>query len=406
MNGALAGIRVLDLTTNIAGPCATMILAHLGATVLKIERPDDGDDARHMAPFHGPWSAYFLAINRGKRSVAVDLRRPEGRQILLRLAERADVFIENMRGGKAAALGLDETSVRTVRPDIVYASLSAYGPRGPEREKAGYDALLQARTGIVSVTGEEGSAGARAGISLLDMGTGIWGALGVLAALFEHGRTGRGQRVDGSLFQTGVSWMAYHLLARQFTGRDPRPQGMRHEAFSPYGEYPTADGVILIGVSNDRLFARLCRAIGQSALADDLRFTTNALRVEHRAALDEQIASLLRARTTSAWLRRFDEEGVPSSAVQTTGQLLEDPQLAALGQMETVALPDLAAVLSPGLPLQLSEHQGDAALGPPPRLGEHTAEALGEAGFSAAEIDELARRGVVALDTTEAACAR
>src|SRR5579885_1900785 len=201
--GPLHGIRVLDLTSNIAGPCATLILAGLGAEVIKIERPGSGDDARHMAPVNDDgWSAYFLAINRGKRSVVLDISTPEGVALALRLASRCDVFVENFRGGKAEAMGLGEAAVRAVRPRIVYASLSAFGPRGPDFEKPGYDALVQARTGIQSVTGEPGSAGARAGVSVLDMGSGMWAAVGIIASLYE----GKGGRVDASLYQTGIMW--------------------------------------------------------------------------------------------------------------------------------------------------------------------------------------------------------
>jgi crotonobetainyl-CoA:carnitine CoA-transferase CaiB-like acyl-CoA transferase len=361
-----------------------MILAGLGADVIKIERPGLGDDARHMAPVDGSGgSAYFLAINRGKKSVAVDLSEPEGIALVLRLASRCDVFIENFRGGKAEAMGLGEAAVRGVRPGIVYSSLSAFGPRGPEFEKPGYDALLQARTGIQSVTGEPGTAGARAGISVLDMGSGMWAALGILAALFE----GKARRVDTSLYQTGVMWMAYHLVARQMTGRDPQPQGTRHSAFAPYGDFATADSRILIGISNDRLFERLCRA---ASLAPDPRFATNPERVKHRAELDAALAPLFVAKTTAEWLDVLDEAGVPASAIQNAGQVLADPQLAALGQMSPVPGSDLS---SPLLPLEFSAEP--AVGGAAPTLGEHTSEVLAESGFSADEIATLAKRRIV-----------
>ena len=202
-----------------------MILAGLGAEIIKLERPGSGDDARAMAPVQEGVSAYFLAINRGKKSVALDLSKPEGIAIALRLAKSCDVFLENFRGGKAERMGLGESALRSANPRIIYASLSAFGPRGPDFDKPGYDALAQARTGIQSVTGEPGTAGARAGVSILDMGSGMWMAIAILAALFDRERTGRVRRVDGSLYQTGVMWMAYHLVARQMTGRDPSPQG-------------------------------------------------------------------------------------------------------------------------------------------------------------------------------------
>ena len=377
------------MTSNIAGPCATMILAGLGAEVIKIERPGSGDDARHMAPVDDDgWSAYFLAINRGKKSVAVDLSRTEGVALVLKIAARCDVFIENFRGGKAEAMGLGEAAVRGVRPGIVYASLSAFGPRGPDFEKPGYDALVQARTGIQSVTGEPGTAGARAGVSVLDMGSGMWAALGIVAALFEgKGSSRSAARVDASLYQTGITWMAYHLVARQMTGRDSQPQGTRHTAFAPYGDYATADSRILIGISNDRLFERLCAAVG---LARDPRFAKNPDRVKHRAELDATLAPLFASRTTSEWTRILDEAGIPASPIQTAGQVLGDPQLAALRQMSPIPATSLS---SPLIPLEFSG--APAAAGAAPRLGEHTRDVLIESGLSADEIESLVERRIV-----------
>src|SRR6516164_1286589 len=243
MGTVLDGIRVLDLSTIVAGPAASMVLADLGADVIKVERLGDGEDGRAMGPHRGPWGAYFATLNRGKRSIALDIRQPAGREIVLRIAATCDVFLENFRGGKASALGLDEAVVRARKPDIIYASLSAYGARGPDYTRPGYDAILQARTGIMSVTGTgEDETPIRAGVSILDLGTGIWLALGVLAALLERQRSGKGHRVDASLFQTGIMLMSYHLLFRQFTGADPKPQGSRHTAFAPYGAFHAADG--------------------------------------------------------------------------------------------------------------------------------------------------------------------
>jgi crotonobetainyl-CoA:carnitine CoA-transferase CaiB-like acyl-CoA transferase len=384
----LDGIRVLDLTTNISGPSATMILAGLGAEVIKIERPGSGDDARQMVPVSDGWSAYFLAINRGKRSVAVNLSEPEGVALVLRLTAGCDVFIENFRGGRCDSLGLSEAAVRSVRPEIVYASLSAFGPRGPDREKPGYDALVQARTGIQSVTGEPGTAGARAGVSVLDMGSGMWVALAVIAALFERTRTGQGARVDGSLYQTGVMWMAYHLIARQMTGRDPSPQGTRIGAFAPYGDYATADSRVLIGISNDRLFSNLQDVLG---MEPDPRFATNRDRVENRDALDAALNAVLARKATAEWLEIFDRAGIPASAIQTAGQVLADPQLASIGQMTDLA--ELPGLASPLLPVEISGVAGGG--GNAPRLGEHTRDVLIEAGLSPAEIDALAERRIV-----------
>src|SRR5581483_9369509 len=296
MAGVLTGIRVLDLSTIVAGPAASMILADLGAEIIKVERPDDGEDGRAMGPHRGPWGAYFTVLNRGKRSIALDLGKPEGREAVLRIAATCDVFLENLRGGKAAAMGLDEPAVRARKPEIIYASLSAYGPAGPDYLRPGYDAVLQARTGIMSITGNPDSGPMRSGVSILDIGTGVWMALGVLAALLERQRSGQGQRVDASLFQTGVMLMSYHLLFRQFTGVNPKPQGSRHTAFAPYGAFPAADGSIMIGISGDKAFRRLAEALGNPEWADDPRFSTNSDRVRNTAELEQCISEVLMTR--------------------------------------------------------------------------------------------------------------
>src|SRR3984893_995054 len=230
IGGVLRGVRVLDLSTIVAGPATSMILADLGADVLKVERIGSGEDGRGMGPHRGPWGAYFTKLNRGKRSICVDISEPAGREAILRIAPTCDVFLENFRGGKAAALGLDEAAIRARKPDIIYASLSAYGPGGPDYTKPGYDAVLQARTGIMSVTGTGQGHPMRTGVSILDVTTGLWMALGILAAVLERQRSGKCQRVDASLFQTGIMFMAYHLVYRQFAGVDPQPQGARHKA--------------------------------------------------------------------------------------------------------------------------------------------------------------------------------
>jgi crotonobetainyl-CoA:carnitine CoA-transferase CaiB-like acyl-CoA transferase len=384
----LTGIRILDLSTVVAGPTATMILADLGADIIKVERIDGGDDARDMGPHRGPWGAYFVPLNRGKRSIAINVTKPAGREAILRLAHGCDVFIENFRGGKAAALGLDEAAVRARKPDIIYASLSAYGPRGPDVAKPGYDAILQARTGIVSVTGPNQDTPIRAGVSILDMGAGVWMALGILAALFERKNSGRGQRVDASLFQTGVMLMCYHLLYQQFTGVSPGPQGSRHASVAPYGAFATADGAVMIGISNDRLFRRLSAAVGRVDWTTDPLFATNIDRVRNRADLEGQLSELVRSRPTAEWLRVFTAHDVPSDAVQNAEQVMKDPQMAALKQLAEVALAGQSPAEVPRLPIELSLTP-PAPAGPPPALGEHGRAILQEAGFTDQEIDEL-----------------
>ena len=400
MTQILAGVRVLDLSTIVAGPAASMILADLGADVIKVERTGTGEDGRAMEPHRGQWGAYFTALNRGKRSIMLDITKPAGREAVLRLASGCDVFLENFRGGKAAALGLDETSVRARKADILYASLSAYGPGGPDYTRPGYDAILQARTGIMSVTGAgEGAhtdAPIRSGVSILDMGTGVWMALGILAALLERQRSGKGQRIDASLFQTGVMLMAYHLVYRQFAGVNPRPQGSRHTAFAPYGAFAAADGAIMIGISGDKAFRRLCDALGKPEWVDDPRFLPNPDRVANADELAALMTAVLRTQPSSHWVPLLDRYDIANDPVQNPEQVMEDPQLAAVGQLVPVALAGEEPVRLPRLPVALSAHDTQE-LGPPPAPGEHSRAILREAGYSDAEIGELIRCGACAI---------
>jgi len=297
-----------------------------------------------------------------------------------------DIFVENFRGGKAAELRLDEPTIRAAKSDIIYASLTAFGNGGPDYRKPGYDALVQGRTGIMSVTGKKADETVRAGVSIIDMGAGMWLAMGVLAALLERQRTGRGQRVDASLLETGVMLMAYHLLYREFSGHNPTPQGSGHSAFAPYGAYKTKDGQIMIGISNDRLFQRLCNAIGQPQMSQDC--PTNPLRVQHREQLDAAIQSILIQKETAHWTKVFDQHDVPASAIQNAGQVLDDPQVQALGLLHQVSLGADGQATVPQIPLHLSETPA-VVPGPPPAPNQHAHEILTEAGFTKVEIEAL-----------------
>ena len=383
------------MSTIVAGPTASMILSDLGADIIKVERTGGGEDGRAMGPHRGEWGAYFVALNRGKRSIVLDLAKPEGREAVLRLASTCDVFLENFRGGKAAALGLDEAAVRARKPDIIYASLSAYGPGGPDYTKPGYDAVLQARTGIMSVTGTGDGKPMRTGVSILDVTTGTWMALGILAALLERKNSGKGQRVDASLFQTGILFMAYHLVYRQFAGVDPQPQGARHKAFAPYGSLPTGDGQIMLGISSDRQFYRLCEALGHAEWASDPRFRANTDRVANVDELENLIGAVLRTKPTSHWVELLDESEIANDPIQSPGQVLQDPQAAALNLFTQINLTGEQPIVLPRLPIGLSLTP-PIFQGPPPSTGEHGRSILHEAGYSAAEIEELIRSGVSA----------
>ena len=393
MAAVLRGIRVLDLSTIVAGPAASMVLADLGADVIKVERPASGEDGRAMGPHRGSWGAYFTTLNRGKRSIALDIRKPPGREAVLRIAATCDVFLENFRGGKASALGLDEPAVRTRKPDIIYACLSAYGATGPDYTRPGYDAVLQARTGIMSVTGNGDGMPIRSGVSILDMGTGVWTALGVVAALLERQRSGKGQRVDSSLFQSGITLMSYHLLYQQFTGINPKPQGSKHTAFAPYGAFQAADGAIMIGISSDQAFRRLAEALGRPEWADDPRFRTNPDRVRNTPELDACISGVLAAHPVSHWAEALGQHDLACDPVQTAEQVMVDPQVAALGQLEEIELAGQGRALLPRLPLDFSVTPA-AIQGPPPEVGQHTRAILREAGYGDGDIEDMLRGGI------------
>lgn len=343
----LEGVVVVDLTSNVAAPFASAVLADLGATVTHVEGPR-GDDCRRMAPVAGDTSAYFEVVNRGKDVMALDIRTPVDRAHLDRMLTTADVLVTNLRPGKLAGLGLDAESLTSSHPRLIHASLSAYGPMGPERDKPGYDAVLQARTGIAAVTGTADGPPVRAGVSILDVGAGTWLALGIITALYERERTGQGGAVATSLFETGASWVAYHVAAHQFTGEPSERHGSGHPAFSPYGIFAAESGEICLGIGGDGLFTRLCEAIDRPDLLRDDRFATNAARSTNSVALRQELENTLASASAESWAARLTAAGLPVDAVQQPEDLLADPQADRTGIL--VPLPGTDHRI-PGLPL-------------------------------------------------------
>jgi crotonobetainyl-CoA:carnitine CoA-transferase CaiB-like acyl-CoA transferase len=391
----LENILVLDLTTNIAGPFATQVLSDLGATIWKVERPNGGDDARQMSPVVEGQSAYFTAINLNKKSIALDLKAEGSEEVLRRLVSKADVVIENFRTGVAARLGLRWEAISKTNKRAIFASISGYGEAGPESSRAGYDALLQARTGLMAVTGRQGEAPVRIGVSILDMSSGIWAALAIVTALYERERTGLGRRVRTSLFETGVAYLAYHLAYLQLTGKVPPPQGSDHLAFSPYGAYSTGEnGFIFIGVSNDRQFEKLSEALGHREWTYSSRFKTNADRVENKAVLRKAIEAALSSRPAEYWEESLAEQDIAVSRLRGVEDVLHDPQAEALAVYRKVAGPHGKAMLLPRLPISLGDRAGSVGAQRPPRLGENTEEILSYVGFNLAEIRKLQKSGV------------
>jgi crotonobetainyl-CoA:carnitine CoA-transferase CaiB-like acyl-CoA transferase len=395
MQRSLEGTRVLDVTTSIAGPYCAQILAGLGADVVKVERPDTGDDGRAWGPpFWDGEGTMFLSANAGKRSLALSLRDPDGREALLRLAECSDVFLQSLRPGLADELGLGPKAVRARSPRIVYCTIGAYGRVGPLAREPGYDALMQAAGGLISMTGEPGRPGVRVGASLIDQGTGMWAALGVLAAVLERAQTGEGCVVDVSLYETALAYIGYHLAGYLADGTVPKGEGTRFPMVAPYQVFPTADGELMVAGGNDRLFAAICSVLGTPELAVDPRFRTNPDRVANRDALCALLTERLRTDTTASWHERLTAAGVPAAPVADVADIVASPQTEALGMLQSMPHPSIPELRLPALPLSF-DRERVLHRSPPPRLGEHTTEILAAAGYDDETIAALAARGVI-----------
>jgi len=391
----LEGARVLDVTTSIAGPYCAQILAALGADVIKVERPDTGDDGRAWGPpFWEGEGTMFLSANAGKRSLAIGLRDPRGRDVVLRLADRSDVFLQSLRPGLADQLGLGADVLRERNPRLVYCAVGAYGATGPLAHEPGYDALMQAAGGLISITGAPGAPGARVGSSLIDQGTGTWAALGVLAALLERERTGEGSVVDVSLYETAIGYVGYHLAGYLADGTVPSGDGTRFPMVAPYQVFSTSDGKLMIAGGNDRIYRSLCAVLGVPELVDDPRFRTNADRVANRDELAALLEERLRLETSAAWQARLSEAGVPAASVATIRDVAESPQTAALGMLQPLDHPRIEGLTLTALPLSFDRERAVHRKAPPD-VGEHSAEILREAGYTDEEIAVLAADGVI-----------
>ena len=386
----LDGVRVVDVSSSLAGPYCTQILGALGADVVKVEHPVRGDEARAWGPeFAAGSSVLFFAANASKRSLALDFASERGREVLLRLAARSDVFVQSLRPGTAERRGFGPDDLRELNDRLVYCSIGAFGRTGPLSHLPGYDPLMQAYAGIMGVTGEEGRPHVRVGASLVDLGTGTWSALAIMAALLEREQTRRGRTLDVSLYETAFALMSYHVAGYLGTGVVPGRHGSAFPTIAPYQAFATADGELMIAAANDRLFAALCAAIDLPELAGDERFATNLLRVEHRAELVAVIGARLAEQPSAVWVERLETAGVPVAPVQTAAEAADHEQTRALGLLQ-----DLGSRAGPALPAS-ADGERVRHRSAPPRLGEHTEEVLEEAGYSAAEIAELGAAGVV-----------
>ncbi|MBV8620371.1 MAG: CoA transferase, partial [Curvibacter sp.] len=410
--GALAGLKVLDLSRVLAGPWCTQILADLGADVVKIERPGAGDDTRHWGPpflkdadgQNTDQASYFTACNRNKRSVTIDMASAEGQALIREMALKSDIVVENFKVGGLKQYGLDHTSLMALNPRLIYCSVTGFGQDGPYAERAGYDLMIQAMSGMMSITGraddQPGGGPLRVGVALTDLFTGVYASTAILAALNVRHQTGQGQHIDMSLLDVGMAILANQAAGFLNTGQVPSRQGNSHPSLAPYQDFPTADGAMLLAIGNDGQFRRFCEAAGRPDWAADARFATNPLRVQHRELLIPAMAEVTRTRSTAAWIALLEDKAVPCGPINDIGQAFQDAQVRARGLAVTLPrwpeldgtgqlAPDgIAALTGVASPLRLRDHP-PVLRNAPPALGQHTEQVLHELGLDAPRIAAL-----------------
>ena len=391
----LTGVRVIDVTQIMAGPFCTMLLGDMGADVIKIEKPDGGDDVRRSGPpFVAGESATFLNIGRNKRSVVIDMKRPEGTEIVRNMARDADILVQNLRPGRLEGFGLGYENVRAVNPAIVYATITGFGRTGPYKDKPGFDLMAQGYSGIMGVTGHPGQPPVKVSVPITDLNAGLFTAYGILAAYVNRLKTGKGQHVDSSLMEAGVAYTIWESAIYFTSGRLPGPNGSAHQISAPYQALPTSDGYITVGGANQRNWERLCRAIGRAELITDPRFEVNAGRMANRPALEATLGETLKTQPMAHWLSILEAAGVPCGPIYDISQVYADPQVIARDMVVEVEHPTAGTIRNVGIPVKFSETPGNIRR-PPPRFGEHTEEVLTEFGYTTGEIDSLRDRGIV-----------
>jgi crotonobetainyl-CoA:carnitine CoA-transferase CaiB-like acyl-CoA transferase len=393
--GALDGYQVLDLSRILSGPYCTMVLADFGAEVIKVERPGSGDDTRAWGPpFVDGESAYYLSINRNKRSITVDLGQEEGREIIYALARDSDAVIENFRPGTADRVGVGYERLRQENARLIYCSISGFGQAGPYRDRPGYDALAQAMSGMMSITGEPGGPPMKHGMSIADIGAGMWAALAIITALLARERTGEGQYIDISLLDAQISWLTYAAGNFFATGENPGRYGSAHPNIVPYQPFATADGYLMLAVGNDRIWQQFLEVANRTELGTQPGFATSAERVVNRDEVIAVVAEIMRGRTTSEWMRVLENAGIPAGPINTIEQALRDPHVLAREMAVTLAHPTAGSVSMTGNPVKFSATPAEMRLAPP-LLGQHTDETLRSLGYGESRIVELRERGAI-----------
>jgi len=396
--GPLKGLKVIDLSHIMAGPACSMLLADMGADVIKVERVPEGDDSRRMVPpTIADQSAAFLIMNRNKRGIALDLRTEAGRDVLSRLLKSADVLIENFRRGAMEQMGFGYDAVHSLNPKLIYCSISGFGRTGPYADRGGFDLVAQGMSGLMSITGEgPGHPPVKVGAPVTDITAGILACVGILAALHSRESSGQGQMVDTSLFEAGIIQTYWHSAMAFATGRAPGPMGTAHPLNAPYQAFPTSDGWITVGAANQGNWLRLVEALEAPALRDDRRFSANADRMRNLEALTATLTPIFRRLTSAEWLRRLEHAGVPAGPVLEVCQMHADPQALAREMIVETEHPSAGRVKAIGLPIKFSTTPGGVRRSAP-LFGQHTRELLREHGFSDAEIDQLAAQGAIQM---------
>lgn len=394
MVAALDKIKVVDLTRTLAGPFCTMLMGDMGAEVIKVEEPTGGDETRKWTPFVNGESTQFLTFNRNKRSLSVNLKEREGLKIVQDLAADADVMIESFRAGTLDRLGLGYEAIKKTNPGVVYCSISGYGRTGPMADMPGYDLLIQAYSGLMSLTGDPEGSPLRIGFSLVDLFTGMMAYGTILTALRQRDQTGKGQWVESALLDGQVAALSYHATGFMGTGVEPKRMGSGHPSLVPYQSFSASDGQFIIGCANQGLWERMCRAIGQDAMLDDPRYTTNTDRVEHRAECVGELSALFAQKTTAHWVDLIVEAGVPCGPINTVADVVSNPQVLARNMIAEVDHPNIPNLKFPGSPLKLTDSPATIRR-VPPMLGQHNEEILEEAGYSPEKIADLKERGVL-----------
>jgi len=393
--GPLTGVRVLDLTRVLAGPFCAMLLGDMGAEVIKIEEPGKGDDTRSWPPFAGGEATYFMAVNRNKRSMTLNLKAPAGQEILKILVRKSDVLLENFRPGTMDKLGFGYKALAKLNPRLVYCSISGFGESGPEASRAGYDLVVQAESGIMDLTGFADGPPVKVGNSIADLVAGMAAAHGVTLALLARARTRRGQKVEIAMLDVMASLLTYQAGIYFGTGQRPARRGNAHPSIVPYEAFRAADAFLVLGVANNALWAKCCAALERPALARDPRFDTEAKRVENRDTLIPLLNEILGARTVEEWMKRFEAAGVPAGRIKSVAEVCESEHLKARGMIVTLPHPRAKRVTVMGVPIRLHATPGKAAVAPPV-LGQHTDRVLKSVvGLKAAEIARLRRDGVI-----------